>query len=68
MFVSVFVCLVCRINGNTSSLAISWCCLRVATIIITWVGKPSRTIDLLGSSFLIHSKPTNGVNSTQGKL
>ena len=43
-------------------------CLRViAIIIITRVGEPSRTIDLLGSSFLIHVETFKGVNSAMGK-
>ena len=48
-------------------------CLTVAAviiiviIIITLVGKPSRTIDLLGSSFLIHAKTSRGTYSAIGK-
>ena len=36
-------------------------------IIITQVCKPSRTIDLLGPSFLIHVETSMGVNSAIGK-
>ena len=44
--------------------------LRVSTtttIIITRMDEPSRTIDLLGPSFLIHAETSIGVNSTIGK-
>ena len=39
-------------------------CLRVVAIfiIITQAGKSSKTIDLLGSNFLIHAKTFKGVN------
>ena len=41
-------------------------CLKVVAIfiiiIITQAGKSSKTIDLLGSKFLIHAKTFKGVN------
>ena len=48
-------------------------CLRVVAIIIIViiiiprVGESSRTIDLLGLSFLIHVETSKGVNSAIGK-
>ena len=39
----------------------------IIIIIIALVGKPSRTKDLLGSSFLIHVETFKGVNSAMGK-
>ena len=38
----------------------------IIIIIIALVGKPSRTKDLLGSSFLIHTEISKGVNSAIG--
>ena len=64
----LYVCLSIGSMETTHPWLLAGSCLRAATIIITRVGKPSRTFDLLGSSFLIHAKTTKGVNSTQGKL
>ena len=76
MSVSVSVCLSIGPSVTPFPRLVAGSCLRVTTIIIiviiiiiiiTRVGKPSRTIDLLGPSFLIHAETSIGVNSTIGK-
>jgi len=68
MFVSVLVCLSVGSLVTPLPWLVVGSCLRVtAIIIITQMDKPSRTIDLLGSSFLIHVETSKGVNSTIGK-
>ena len=75
MFVSVFVCLFVGSLVTPVPHLVAGRCLMVPAviiivitiIIITLVGKPSRTIDLLGSSFLIHAETFKGVNYAIGK-
>ena len=73
MLVSVSVCLSVGSLVTPLPQLVVGSHLMVATIIniiitiITRVGKPSKTIDLLGSSFLIHVETSKGVNSTIGK-
>jgi len=75
MSVSLFVYLFVESPITPFPRLVAGSCLRVATtttniiiiIIIIEVGKPSKTIDLLGSSFLIHAETSKGVNSTIGK-
>ena len=69
MFVFVFVCLFVGSLVTPLPQLVSGSCLRFATIIIiiiiiTRLDKPSRTIDLLGSSFLILAETSKGMNST----
>ena len=69
MFVSVSIYLLVESPVTSFPWMEARSCLRVSTtttIIITRVGKPSRTIDLLGPSFLIHAETSKGVNSTIG--
>ena len=75
MFVSVSVCLFIGSLVTFLPWLVPGSHLRVAAIIIiviiviiTRVGKPFKTIDLLGSSFLIHVETFKGVNSAIGKL
>ena len=73
MLVSVSVCLSVRSLVTPLPRLVVGSHLMVATIIniiitiITRVGKPSKTIDLLGSSFLLHVETSKGENSTIGK-
>ena len=69
MFVFVFVCLFVGSLVTPLPQLVSGSCLRFAAIIIiiiiiTRLDKPSRTIDLLGSSFLILAETSKGMNST----
>ena len=73
MFVSVFVCLSIGAPVTPNPRLVARRCLTITAIIIiviiiiTLVGKPTRTIELLGPSFLIQAKTFKGVNSTIGK-
>ena len=73
MFVSVFVYLSIGAPVTPNPRLVARRCLTVTAIIITviiiitLVGKPSRTIELLGPSFLIQAKTFKGVNSIIGK-
>ena len=70
MLVSVSVCLSVGSLVTPLPRLVVGSHLMFATIIntiitiITLVGKPSKTIDLLGSSFLILAETSKGMNST----